>query len=182
VRFTETPIPGAYVIDLEPIEDERGMFARSWSPEELGSHGLDERLAACNVSFNAKAGTLRGLHYQAPPHEEAKLVRCTSGAIFDVIVDLRDESQAFTQWFAAELTGANRAALYVPAGCAHGFQTLVDNSEVLYLMTTPYVPEAARGVRWDDPAFAIDWPHADRRVIAERDRTYPAFDRVTPHV
>jgi dTDP-4-dehydrorhamnose 3,5-epimerase len=175
MRFSSTPLRGAFVVDLEPIEDERGMFARSWSREDFAIHGLDGRLAACNVSYNTAAGTLRGLHYQAPPHEEAKLVRCTAGSIFDVIVDIRPESATFRQWFGIELNARNRTALYIPAGFAHGFQTLVDESEVLYLMTTPYVPEAARGVRWDDPAFGIDWPPADRRVISKRDRSYEDF-------
>jgi dTDP-4-dehydrorhamnose 3,5-epimerase len=175
MRFGSTPLQGAFVVDLEPIEDERGMFARSWSREEFARHGLDGRLAACNVSYNAAAGTLRGLHYQAPPHEEAKLVRCTAGSIFDVIVDIRPASASFRQWFGIELNARNRTALYVPAGFAHGFQTLVDDSEVLYLMSTPYVPEAARGIRWDDPAFEIEWPPADRRVMSERDRSYEDF-------
>jgi dTDP-4-dehydrorhamnose 3,5-epimerase len=175
MRFSATPLKGAFVVDLEPIEDERGMFARSWSREDFADQGLDGRLAACNVSYNAAAGTLRGMHYQAPPHEEAKLVRCTAGSIYDVIVDIRAESATFRQWFGIELNARNRTALYVPAGFAHGFQTLVDDSEVLYLMSTPYVPEAARGVRWDDPAFGIDWPPAASRVISERDRNYADF-------
>lgn len=175
MRFTETPLAGAYLVDLEPIEDERGMFARSWCPDEFARHGLDPRLAACNVSVNRAAGTLRGMHYQAAPHEEAKLVRCTAGAIYDVVIDLRPDSATFRGWFGAELTARNRTALYAPAGFAHGFQTLQRESEVLYLMSTPYVVEAVRGVRWDDPAFAIEWPPAQRRVISERDRTYPDF-------
>jgi dTDP-4-dehydrorhamnose 3,5-epimerase len=175
MRFTETPLASAYVVDIEPLEDERGMFARTWSPEEFSEHGLDARLAACNVSANPASGTLRGLHYQASPHEEAKLIRCTAGAIYDVIVDLRPGSQTFCHWFAQELTARNHAAVFAPPGFAHGFQTLEPDSEVLYLMSAPYVPESARGVRWDDPAFAIDWPPAERRVIGERDRTYPDF-------
>ena len=175
MRFTETPLSGAHVIDLEPIEDERGMFARSWCFEEFGLHGLDPRVAACNVSWNRAAATLRGMHYQVAPDEEAKLVRCTAGAIFDVIVDIRPDSRTFQDWFGIELTARNRSAVYVPPGFAHGFQTLEDDSEVLYLMSTPYVADATRGVRWDDPAFAIDWPPATRRVISERDRGYPDF-------
>jgi dTDP-4-dehydrorhamnose 3,5-epimerase len=164
------------LVDLEPIEDERGMFARSWCPNEFSRQGLDPRLAACNVSFNRAAGTLRGMHYQAPPHEEAKLVRCTAGAIYDVVVDLRASSPTYCRWFAAELTAHNRTALYAPPGCAHGFQTLQAESEVLYLISTPYVPEAARGVRWDDRAFGIEWPPASSRVISKRDRAYADFD------
>jgi dTDP-4-dehydrorhamnose 3,5-epimerase len=175
VRFTPAPLDGAFVVDLEPIEDERGSFARSWSPEEFAAHGLSDRVAACNVSVNTAAGTLRGMHYQAAPHEEAKLVRCTAGAIYDVIVDLRPESPTHRGWFAAELTASNHTALYVPEGFAHGFQTLVPGSEVLYLMSTPYAAEAACGVRWDDPAFGIEWPRVAQRAISERDRTYPDY-------
>jgi dTDP-4-dehydrorhamnose 3,5-epimerase len=175
MRFAEAPLPGAYVVDLEPVEDERGMFARCWSPEEFRRHGLDDRLAACNISFNTLAGILRGMHYQSAPHEEAKLVRCTAGAVYDVVVDLRPGSPTFCRWFGAELTSRNRTALYVPAGCAHGFQTLEPESEVLYLMSAPFVADAARGVRWNDPAFAIDWPSTPQRTMSERDRTYPDF-------
>lgn len=176
MRFREAALSGAFVVDLDPIEDERGMFARSWSPEEFRSHGLDDRIAACNVSFNRLAGTVRGLHYQAAPHEEAKLVRCTAGAIFDVVVDLRRNSSTFCRWFAAELTSRNRTAVYVPAGCAHGFQTLEAGSEVLYLMSTPFVASAACGVRWDDPVFGIEWPATSAPTMSDRDRTYPDFD------
>jgi dTDP-4-dehydrorhamnose 3,5-epimerase len=174
LRFTPTSLEGAWLVDLEPIEDERGFFARSWSPEEFARHGLDARIAACNVSLNRAPGTLRGMHFQVAPHAEVKLVRCTAGAIHDVIIDLRPGSPTYLRWYAAELTARNRSALYVPAGLAHGFQTLEPDSEVLYQMGTPYVAEAARGVRWDDPAFAIDWPAAER-VMSERDRTYPDF-------
>lgn len=176
MRFTETPLRGSFLVDLEPIEDVRGMFARSWCPDEFRCRGLDARLAACNVSFNHVAGTIRGMHYQASPHEEAKLVRCTAGAIYDVAIDLRRDSPTFCRWFGAELTARNRTALHVPAGFAHGFQTLEDESEVLYLMSTPYVADAARGVRWNDPAFSVEWPPAASRLISEHDRTYPDFD------
>jgi dTDP-4-dehydrorhamnose 3,5-epimerase len=162
------------LVELEPIEDERGFFARAWSPDEFEEHGLDARIAACNVSLNRRAGTLRGLHYQAAPHGEAKLVRCTAGAVYDVIVDLRPESPTYCRWQAARLTASNRAALYVPERFAHGFQTLEPDSEVLYLMTTGYVAEAARGVRWDDAAFGIEWPDAERSMSA-RDASYPDF-------
>jgi dTDP-4-dehydrorhamnose 3,5-epimerase len=173
VRFTPVPLEGAWLVDLEPVHDERGFFARAWSPDEFAARGLDTRLAACNVSYNAAAGTLRGMHHQAAPHGEVKLVRCTAGAIFDVIVDLRPGSPTHAGWFGVELSAATRTALYIPEGFAHGFQTLAPHSEVLYLMSSPYVPEAARGVRWDDPAFGIEWPPADARVISERDRAYP---------
>jgi dTDP-4-dehydrorhamnose 3,5-epimerase len=175
VRFSETSLAGAYVVDIEPVMDERGMFARCWSPEEFELHGLDPRLAACNVSFNRESGTLRGMHYQAAPHGEAKLVRCTAGAIYDVVVDLRAESPSFGNWFGIELNASSHRALYAPEGFAHGFQTLAPASEVLYLMSAPYVPEAARGIRWDEPAIGIDWPPCARRVISERDRSYPDF-------
>jgi dTDP-4-dehydrorhamnose 3,5-epimerase len=180
MRFTPTLLDGACIVDIEPVEDERGMFARSWCPEQFSRQGLDPRIAACNISFNRAAGTLRGLHYQAPPHEEAKLVRCTAGAIFDVIVDIRPASSTFRKWFGIELTAQNRTSLYVPAGFAHGFQTLEDSSEVFYIMSTPYVHDAARGVRWDDPAFAIEWPPADQRVISPRDLSFDDF-ALEPH-
>ena len=175
MRFTPTPLAGAHVVDIEPIGDERGMFARAWSEEEFRERELDARVAACNISFNVALGTLRGMHYQVEPHEEAKLVRCTAGAVYDVIVDLRRESDTYCRWFGIELTARNRTALFIPAGFGHGFQTLAPDSEVLYLMSAPYVPEAAAGVRWNDPVFGIAWPDAEVRVMSERDRTYPDF-------
>jgi dTDP-4-dehydrorhamnose 3,5-epimerase len=158
---------------MQPIADERGFFARAWCPDEFAAAGLDPRAAALNVSYNRAAGTLRGMHMQAHPHGEAKLVRCTAGAVFDVIADLRPESPTYTRWFAAELSARNRIALYIPEGFAHGFQTLEPDTEVLYLMSAPHVPEAATGVRWDDPVLGIDWPPAAERVISDRDRAYP---------
>jgi dTDP-4-dehydrorhamnose 3,5-epimerase len=176
MRFVQTPLPGAWVIELERIEDERGWFARSFDPDEFQAHGLDAAIAQCNVSFNLSAGTLRGLHYQAEPHGESKLVRCVRGAIFDVAVDLRADSPTYRQWHAVELSGENRLAYYIPVGLAHGFQTLTDDSEVLYQMGNRYVPEAARGVRFDDPAFAIEWPQPPgERIVSDRDRSYPDF-------
>jgi dTDP-4-dehydrorhamnose 3,5-epimerase len=172
--FTETKLEGAYLVDLERFEDERGFFALSWSAEEFAARGLESKLAECNVSFNRKKGTLRGMHYQTAPHGQVKLVRCTRGAIFDVIIDLRANSPTFKQWAGAELTANNHRALYVPMDFAHGFQTLEDDSEVFYQMSTPYVPGSGRGVRWDDPAFGIDWPQ-DERIIIERDNQYPNF-------
>ena len=174
MRFTRLNLGGATLVELEPIEDERGFFARAWSPDEFEEQGLDARIAACNVSLNRRVGTLRGLHYQEAPYGEAKLVRCTAGAVYDVIVDLRPGSPTYCQWHAAGLTARNRAALYVPVGFAHGFQTLEPDSEVLYMMSMGYVAEAARGVRWDDPAFGIEWPEADRTMSA-RDGSYPDF-------
>jgi len=175
VRFTPTPLSGAWLVEIEPIEDERGFFARTWSPEEFAAQGLVTDIAACNVSMNVTTGTLRGMHFQAEPHGEVKLVRCTSGGVFDVIIDLRPDSPTYCRWHGVELTAANRTALYIPAGFAHGFQTLESHAEVLYQMSSPYVPDAARGVRWDDPLFAIEWPRAGRRVMSERDRTYPDY-------
>jgi dTDP-4-dehydrorhamnose 3,5-epimerase len=175
MRFTETKVAGAYLVEPEPIADERGFFARTWCREEFAANGLNPDLAQANLSFNARRGTLRGMHYQAAPHEEAKLVRCTRGAIFDVALDLRPGSSSYLAWFGTELTDANRHMLYVPEGCAHGFLTLEDATEVAYQMSTPYAPAAARGVRWDDPAFGIEWP-GEVLVINERDRSYPDLD------
>lgn len=167
--FTATEVEGVYVIDPERIEDERGFFARTWNPEEFEAYGLETALAQCSISFNNKKGTLRGMHYQAAPHEEVKLVRCTAGAIHDVALDLRTGSPTFRHWTAADLTAENRRMLYVPKGCAHGFQTLEDATEVFYQISTAYAPESARGVRWDDPAFGIEWP-LPVSAISDRDR------------
>ena len=174
--FRETELPGAYLIELERIEDDRGFFARSFCAEEFRARGLADRFVQCSVSCNKKKGTLRGMHCQAPPHEEAKVVRCTMGAVYDVIIDLRPESPAYRRWAAAELSARNRRALYVPEGFAHGFQTLEDDTELLYQMSAFYHPECARSVRWDDPAFGIEWPPADERVISVRDRNYEDFE------
>jgi dTDP-4-dehydrorhamnose 3,5-epimerase len=165
---------GACVIELDRLGDERGFFARSFDRDEFAAHGLKSDFVQCNVSFNGKRGTLRGLHYQASPHEEAKLVRCTRGAIFDVIVDLRKVSGTYLQWIGVELTAENHRMLYVPEGFAHGFQTLEDASEVFYQMSEVFRPEAARGVRWNDPALGITWPLPDPTVSA-RDADYPDF-------
>jgi dTDP-4-dehydrorhamnose 3,5-epimerase len=172
--FRDTGIRGAWLIEPERLEDERGFFARTWDPEEFAERGLNTDLAQCSISYNRARGTLRGLHYQAAPHEEAKLVRCTAGAIFDVAVDLRPNSSSFRGWFGVELSAENRLALYVTEGCAHGFLTLADDSEVHYQISQGYEPDAARGVRWNDPAFAIKWP-GEVVVINERDRCYPDF-------
>jgi dTDP-4-dehydrorhamnose 3,5-epimerase len=175
VRFSPTPIEGVVVVDLEPYTDERGLFARVWCEEEAAALGLNAHLSQCSISRNPRAGTLRGLHFQRAPHEEAKLVRCTRGAIFDVAVDLRAESPMHTHWFGVELSAENGRALYIPEGCAHGFQTLVDDCELLYLISYPYTPGAGSGVRWDDPAFGIEWPAAPERTIGERDRAWPDY-------
>lgn len=175
--FNETPLAGVFMIDLEPAEDNRGSFARTFDVEEFAARGLEARVAQCSVSFNVNAGTLRGMHYQMAPRGETKLVRCSRGAIYDVVIDLRPKSPTYCGWFGIELTQANGRLLYVPVGCAHGFQTLTDDTEVEYQISEPYSPEHARGVRWDDPAFGIDWPSTAERTMSERDRTYADFVR-----
>jgi dTDP-4-dehydrorhamnose 3,5-epimerase len=172
--FSETKLKGAFIIDVEPREDERGFFARSWCENEFKQHGLNSRFAQCNISFNKKRGTLRGMHYQVAPFAEAKVVRCTMGAIYDVIIDLREDSPTFKQWLSVELTAENRRALYVPEDFAHGFQTLVDNTEVFYQMSEFYHPECARGARWNDPTFGVEWISVPR-VISKRDNEYADF-------
>jgi dTDP-4-dehydrorhamnose 3,5-epimerase len=174
VKFTETTLKGAFVIEPDRIEDERGFFARTFCRREFEAHGLNPHIVQCSVSLNLKRGTLRGMHYQVAPHAETKLVRCTRGAIYDVIVDLRTQFRTFRQWVAVELSANNRLMLYIPEGLAHGFQTLQDETEVFYQMSEFYSPELARGVRWNDPAFAIDWPIANP-VISARDQTHPEF-------
>ena len=170
--FTETPLPGAFMIEPELIPDERGFFANTWSQDEFRERGLKSELVQANLSFNKLGGTLRGLHYQMEPFQEAKLVRCAVGSIFDVIVDLREESPTFHQWFGTELSSNNRRMLYVPENFAHGFQTLKDNTEVAYQMSEYYHPEAALGLRWNDPALGIEWP-LEVTVISERDKQHP---------
>ncbi len=170
--FTETALQDAWIIDIEPREDDRGFFARSWCQREFAAHGLNSTLVQCNISFNRRKGTIRGMHFQVAPFEEAKLVRCTRGAIYDVMIDLRPESPTNRRWIGLDLTAGNRRMLYVPEGFAHGFQTLEDDTEVFYQMSQVYSPEHARGVRWNDPAFGIRWPLRDC-VISERDRSYP---------
>jgi len=172
--FVETKLKGAYLIELEPITDERGFFARAWCQQEFEAHGLNPNLVQCNISFNKNKGTLRGMHYQIAPYEEAKLVRCTKGAIYDVIIDLRPKSSTFKQWTAVELTADNQQMLYIPEGFAHGFQTLEDNTEVFYQMSAFYHPECATGVRWDDPTFKIQWSK-NEQIISEKDLQYPYF-------
>jgi dTDP-4-dehydrorhamnose 3,5-epimerase len=176
VRFVETAIAGVVVVELEEHVDERGSFARTWCSDEMAEAGLATELSQCSLSRNTRAGTLRGLHFQQAPHEEAKLVRCTRGAIFDVAVDLRHGSPTRGRWVGVELDPENGKALYVPQGCAHGFQTLADDSDVAYMISTPYAPGAAAGVRWDDPLLAIDWPAPPgERTISERDRSLPDY-------
>jgi dTDP-4-dehydrorhamnose 3,5-epimerase len=173
--FTESPLPGAFLIELERLADERGFFARTYCADEFAAQGLGIDLHQCSVSFNARKGTLRGLHYQGAPHEEHKLVRCTTGAIFDVIVDIRPQSPSFRHWFGTELTAQNRRSLFIPPGYAHGFLTLSDDAEVYYMISVPHAPEYARGYRWSDPAFGIQWPMKPS-VMSSRDAAYPLLE------
>jgi dTDP-4-dehydrorhamnose 3,5-epimerase len=177
--FTESPLPGAFLVDLAPIADERGFFARAYCDEEFAAKGLSTELRQCSVSFNTRKGTLRGLHYQRPPHEEHKLVRCTGGAIFDVIADIRPQSSFYRRWYGTQLTAQNRRSLFIPPGFAHGFITLSDEAEVYYMISVPHAPEYAQGFRWNDPAFAIQWPLAPS-VISPRDAAYPLLDTSAP--
>jgi dTDP-4-dehydrorhamnose 3,5-epimerase len=175
MMFTETPLSGAYIVDMNRAEDERGFFGRSFCAAEFAAQGLAAPVSQCGVSFNARRATLRGLHFQAAPHEENKLVRCTSGAVFDVIVDLRPESPTCRRWFGAQLSADNHRALYVPKDFAHGFISLVDHTELLYMISVPHAAGFARGVRWNDPAFGIKWP-LQPEVISARDAEYPLLD------
>lgn len=178
MKFTATPIVGAVLIDIEPLRDERGFFARILCREAFAAYGLNGDFVQQSLSWNARRSTLRGLHWQAAPHAEDKLVRVVRGALFDVAVDLRPSSPSFGQWFGVRLDQDNRRAFYIPKGCAHGFQTLVDDTEILYQMTTPYCPEAARGLRWDDPHLAIVWPDPEGAIISERDRMLPDWSAI----
>ncbi len=170
----ETKLRGAFILEIERIEDERGFFGRTWCRNEFTRYGLNLNIAQCSISFNHKRGTLRGMHYQIAPHLEAKLVRCTAGSIYDVIIDLRHDSPTFAQWTAVELTAENHCMLYIPENFAHGFQTLEDNTEVTYQISEFYAPEDARGIRWNDPAFGIPWP-IEERIISAKDCAYPDF-------
>jgi dTDP-4-dehydrorhamnose 3,5-epimerase len=172
--FVETEVAGAFIIEPEKFEDERGFFALTWSQREFAERGLNSKLVECNLSVNVRKGTLRGMHYQSEPFAQAKLVRCTAGAIYDVAVDLRPDSATFKKWEAVELSADNRRMLYIPEGCAHGFQTLEAASEVFYQMSEVYAPNCSGGVRWNDAAFGIEWPE-DERIVIDRDRNYPDF-------
>ena len=175
MRFTETKLKDAYIIELEPIEDKRGFFARSFCQEEFKKLGLNFDIVQSSISYNKKKGTLRGMHYQKAPHEEAKLVRCITGAIYDVIIDLRVGSPTRCQWIAFELTAKNYKALYIPEGLAHGFQTLEDETVVFYQISQFYHPECERGIRWDDSIFKIEWPEVNKRIISDKDQSYLDF-------
>ena len=174
MKFNEIPLQGAYLIEPEPVVDERGFFARTWCAEEFRLHGLNSNLAQCSVSFNTRRGTLRGLHYQSAPHSEAKLIRCYTGAIYDVLLDLRPASPTYLQWFATELSAGDRRMLYAPEGFAHGFQTLLDDCEVFYQISRAYSPEHARGLRWDDPRFGIEWP-IQNPILSPKDSAFAYF-------
>lgn len=174
--FKETEFQGVYLIELEKNSDERGFFARSFCKKEFQRYGIDFNIAQSNISFNKNKGILRGMHYQIPPHEEAKLVSCTKGAIYDVIIDLRLDSPTYCKWIAIELSAQNYVSFYIPKGFAHGFQALSDDTVVLYQMSEFYHPESARGIRWDDPLFSIEWP-SNNQVISAKDKTYPLFNK-----
>lgn len=178
MRFEETPLKGAWVIEPQPIHDDRGFFARSFCVEEFGAHGLENRFVQHSISFSRKRHTLRGIHFQRAPHSEVKVVSCIQGAIFDVIVDLRPASPTYGLWTALELTATNRLQLYVPKGFAHGHQTLTDDTVVAYLISAFHVPAAAAGIRYDDAALGIDWP-AQPSILSESDRNWPVLETVT---
>lgn len=175
MEFIATGLTGVFEIRIEPHCDERGFFARTWCEQEFAARGLNPKLVQCNISFNARKGTLRGMHFQVAPRAEAKLIRCTTGSIYDVVLDLRAESPTYKNWVALALSAHNRTMAYIPEGCAHGFITLEDDTEVFYQMSEFYDPESARGVRWNDPAFGIVWP-AKVEVISQRDAGYLAFE------
>lgn len=173
--FTETRLKGAFIIEMEKLEDARGFFARAWCQKEFEAHGLNLHWVQANLVFSERRGTLRGLHYQIAPYEEAKLLWCIRGAIYDVIIDLRPESPTYKQWLGMEFAADNRKMLYVPEGFAHGYQTLVDNAEAFYPVSQFYSPEYERGIRWDDPAFGIEWPETETVILSEKDRSWPHY-------
>ena len=173
--FIETKLKGAFVIELEKYSDDRGFFSRAWCQKEFKEQGINSQFVQANIGFSKNSGTIRGIHYQIAPFEEAKLVRCIRGAIFDVVLDLRPELPSFKQWFGVELSDENRKMLYVPEGCAHGYQTLVDNTEVFYQVSQVYSPESERGILWNDPEFDIEWPTDKDLVISEKDQNWPDF-------
>jgi len=174
MKFTETKLKGAYIIDIQPFEDERGFFSRAYCQNEFEAHGLTTQVAQANISYNKEKATLRGMHYQIPPHGEVKIIRCTRGALYDVIVDLRADSETYLQWVGVELTEDNHRMFYVPENFAHGFITLADNTEATYQVSEFYTPGAERGLRWNDPAFGIEWP-LEPGVISEKDQNWADF-------
>jgi dTDP-4-dehydrorhamnose 3,5-epimerase len=180
MQINPTPLAGAFLVTLDPIEDERGFFARVFDEETFADYGLATHFCQCSLSFNRRKGTLRGLHYQATPHMEEKLVRCVRGGVFDVVVDLRKDSATFGQWWGTELSDDNHQALYIPKGFAHGFQTLADGSELFYQISVPFVAEAACGLAWDDAALDIEWPDINNAITSERDRAHPLLRDIAP--
>lgn len=179
--FRSTGLDGTFVVEPEQLVDERGFFARAWCRDEFEARGLSTEINQCNIAFNERTGTLRGLHFQRAPHQETKVVRCTAGAIYDVIVDLRPTSSTYLAWRAVELSAENRRALYIPVGFAHGYQTLVDRTETMYFHSVSYAPGSAAGVRWDDPVFNIDWPDGPgARVINDKDQSWVGYDPARP--
>jgi dTDP-4-dehydrorhamnose 3,5-epimerase len=178
VKFTETSIKGAFLVDTNPVHDQRGFFARSWSAAEFSAMGLPCKIAAVNYSHTARRGIIRGMHYQTRPHQEAKFIRCLSGAFYDVIIDLRPGSPTFLSWAGFEIRSTAHTAILVPAGCAHGMQCLEDGTGMLYLNSSAYVPASERGIRWDDPLFKIDWPLKGHADLSDKDRSWPDFN---PH-
>ena len=181
MKIHESTLSGAYVIEPDRIEDERGFFARSWCQKEFAEFGLNPAITQCNISYNHRRGTLRGMHFQKPPYGETKLVRCTTGAVYDVIIDLRPESASYLRWFGIELSAENRVMLYIPDGFAHGFLTRTDSAELFYQMSNDFVPGSGAGVRWNDPAFEIAWPEPPV-VISDRDNSYPDFIQVSDRI
>ena len=174
MKWTALPLSGAYLLEIQPVSDDRGFFARTWCSDEARELGLSVDFVQCSLSYNARKGTLRGMHYQAQPHAETKLVRCTAGAIYDVLLDLRRDSPTFCKWLAIELSAESRKAVYIPTGFGHGFQSLSDHSEVFYQISEPYHADSARGVCWNDKAFGVEWP-LETVILSERDRSFPEF-------
>lgn len=175
MKFTQTKLKDAFIIEPEELRDNRGFFARVWCSKELEVHGLETNLAQANIAYNNSKGILRGMHYQRPPHQEVKLVRCTLGAVYDVIIDIRPQSPTFKQWIGVELSASNHRMLYVPRGFAHGYQTLTDEAELYYMVSEFYTPGAEGGIRWNDPAFNIEWPDENHRMLSEKDSSWPDF-------
>lgn len=175
MKFKETKLEGIYLVEPKRFEDERGFFAPCFVAREFAERGMASQFVESNISYSKTRGTLRGMHYQGAPYGQDKLIRCTRGAIFDVAVDLRRDSRTFKQWIAFKLTAENRSMMYIPGDCGHGFQTLVDDTEVFYMVSQPYIPESSRGIRWNDPSFGIEWPDVGTRILIERDQTYPDF-------
>lgn len=175
MNFNETKLRGVYLIEPRRYEDDRGFFAPSFSAKEFAARGMASVFVENNISYSKSRGTIRGMHYQAAPHGQAKLVRCTRGAVYDVAVDLRRNSPTYREWVGVALSAENRSILYLPGDCGHGFQTLMDDTEVFYMVSEVYVPESGRGFRWDDPAFRIEWPEVGNRVVLQRDQEYPDY-------